>query len=39
VLRNGNKIIDQDRENVEIEEVEKAIVGGEGDADLEHLLL
>ena len=23
----------------EIEEVEKAIVGGEGDADLEHLLI
>ena len=39
VLRNGEKIIDQDRENVEIEEVEKAIVGGESDADLEHLLL
>jgi len=39
VLRNGKKIIDQDREEVEIEEVEKAIVGGEGDADLEHLLI
>ncbi|MEF8837848.1 MAG: ATP-binding cassette domain-containing protein [Candidatus Bipolaricaulota bacterium] len=39
VLRNGEKIIDQDREEVEMEEVEKAIVGGEGDEDLEHLLL
>ncbi len=39
VLRNGEKIIDQDREEVEMDEVEKAIVGGEGDEDLEHLLL
>lgn len=39
VLRNGKKIIDRDRDEVEMEEVEKAIVGGKGDEDLEHLLL
>ncbi len=40
VLRNGEKIIDQDRENVDIEQVESAVVGGpEMEEELESLML
>ena len=39
VLRNGKKIIDQDKENVTQEEVETAIIGDiEAEGDLEHIV-
>ncbi|MBS3812737.1 sugar ABC transporter ATP-binding protein [Candidatus Bipolaricaulota bacterium] len=39
VLRNGKKIIDKDREEVELDEVETAIIGDIGEeGDLEHIV-